>query len=128
MANISTKEQGKVKGRGQNPNSRKNLEKGRWAKGRSGNPTGKSPGTLDRSTTLKKWAFVPIERVNPFTKKKEIVTVDDDVHLAWLRECRKGNITAIKEYLDTLHGKQTEKVEQDIKQKIVVEFIGDDAD
>lgn len=91
------------KGRGSNPNSKANLKP--FEKGKSGNPAGKKPGTLNRRTTLEKWAFVPIEIVNPITKEKQKGTIDDEVHLAWLRECRKGHMPAIKEYLDTMHGK-----------------------
>jgi hypothetical protein len=135
MPENATKTQGKVKGRGRNPNSRKNLDKGKWAKGQSGNPKGMEPGTRHRRTTLEKWAFVEIEMVNPITKEKESGTIDDEVHLAWLRECRKGNMTAVKEYLDTLHGKIADKTEHTgkdgkdlIPQKFIVEIVQNDGD
>jgi hypothetical protein len=95
--------------RGENPNSRKNLKP--FEKGKSGNPEGPVPGYKHRRTTLEKWAYIEYDIVNPITKDKEKGTADDEVHLAWLRECRKGNMVAIKEYLDTLHGKLSDKTE-----------------
>jgi hypothetical protein len=105
MADQATKKQGKVKGRGQHPNSRKNLEKGAWTEGQSGNPNGVPPGTKQRGTILRKWADVGVEIVNPITKEKERATVEDEVVLSLIRESRKGNVQAIKEFLDTLYGK-----------------------
>ena len=96
-------------GRGQNPNSKANLKL--FKAGVSGNPAGKEVGTLDRKTTIAKWAFIEIDIVNPITKKKERGTPDDEVHLAWLRECRKGNMAAIREYLDTMYGKIIDKMD-----------------
>lgn len=99
----------KIQGKGSHPNSRKNLEKGAWRPGQSGNPAGKPPGARDRSTIIRKWADVKIDVVNPITKDKEKGTVEDEVALSLIREARKGNVPAIKEFLDTLYGKMTER-------------------
>lgn len=97
------------KGRGSNPNSKKNLKP--FEPGQSGNPTGNPPGYKQRATILRKWADVNVDIVNPITKEKEKATVEDEVILSLIRESRKGNVPAIKEFLDTLYGKITDKTE-----------------
>jgi hypothetical protein len=88
------------------PNSLANLKP--FEKGVSGNPDGPAPGYKHRGTILKKWADVEIDVINPLTKEKERGTVEDEVMLGLIREARKGNVPAIKEFLDTLYGKPKE--------------------
>lgn len=124
MAKDATKEQRKKYKRGQHPNSRKNLENGTWTAGQSGNPDGKEPGTKDRATIVKKWAYTELELVNPITQKMERATVEDDVVLSLIREARKGSVQAIKEFMDTLYGKIPDKIEGNIGiRKIQVEWL-----
>ncbi len=107
--------------RGQNPNSLKNLKL--FKPGESGNPVGKEPGTLDRATTLKKWAYVAIDLMNPVTKTLERATVEDEVVLSLIREARKGSVPAIKEFMDTLYGKVPDKIEANIGiRKVEIEW------
>lgn len=130
----TTKEQGKVKGRGQNPNSRKNLEKGQWAKGKSGNPNGKAAGTPDRATIIKKWADTAIQVANPSDPKgpKLEVSLLDYATLGQFMSAGKGNTNAFKELQDSLHGKIADKTEVTgkdggaIENKIIVEIISND--
>lgn len=97
------------KGRGKHPNSLANLKP--FTKGESGNPEGMEPGTKHRGTILRKWAEAAVDIVNPLTKEKERGTVEDEVILGLIREARKGNVPAIKEFLDTLYGKIPNKEE-----------------
>lgn len=68
---------------------------------------GSRKGVPNRSTTLRKWLFDPVDIVNPGTLKKEKGTAEDEIMLALLRRARNGNIQAIKEILDTVYGKQS---------------------
>lgn len=107
MAEVTEKKQ-RYK-RGENPKSLANLKPSR--PGMTNNPNGNLNHTKHRSTTLKKWADVKLEIVNPITKKKEKATVEDEVVLSWIREARKGNMQAINAFFDTLYGKIADKTE-----------------
>lgn len=82
-------------------------------KGEIRNPKGKPKGTKNRSTILKRWVEVSVkikDKSNPLLKEY-IGTVEDEIILALISEARKGNIQAIKEIQDTLHGKIPDKSE-----------------
>ena len=87
-----------------------------WKKGQSGNPKGKPKGAKDRSTVLAemlKHKMLNGEGVaikNPFTQKGTI-TLEEGVDAALIKKALGGNIEAIKEIKDTMHGKITEKKE-----------------
>ena len=107
-------------GRGNHPNSKKNLELGMWEKGQSGNPAGKIEGTRDRKTVLKKWTDLTVKFANRTRQGAKIfeelgeditITVEDEIDLALIREARKGNVYAIREIKDTLYGKLADKTE-----------------
>lgn len=118
MANSETTQR---KGRGSNPKSKANLKP--FIKGQSGNPSGPAPGYKQRGSVLRKWADTSVDIVNPITKNKERGTVEDEVVLSWLREARKGNMVAIKEFLDTLYGKLTDKQEMEVKGEVMIRTI-----
>lgn len=122
--------------RGQNPNSKRNLQPVK--KGEVRNPNGKPPGTRDRKTTLQKWIDLQVTFPNrnkhgqPIFKElgQDIsITVEDEIDLALILEAKKGNIAAIKEIKDSLYGKIAEKNEHSgpdggpIPQKFVVEVV-----
>jgi hypothetical protein len=73
-----------------------------YKKGQSGNPSGKPPGAKNRSTLLKKWLEVNV---------KDGITVEDEVILALIKKAKQGDVQAIKEVQDTLHGKIADKSE-----------------
>lgn len=83
---------------GGNPNIK---EIGAWKPGESGNPAGKPKGTLNRKTLLQKWTTVASANG----------TVEDDIALALIKQANKGDVAAIKEIFDGLHGKIVEKSE-----------------
>jgi hypothetical protein len=70
-----------------------------FKKGNSGG--GKPKGTKNRSTLLKKWLEVGAK----------VGTVEDEVILALIKKAKSGDIQAIKEIQDTLHGKIADKSE-----------------
>jgi hypothetical protein len=77
---------------------------------------GRPEGSKNRSTILKKWLLAELDIVNPITKAKQRGTVEDEVMLALITQARKGEISAIKEVLDTMYGKLTDKVQIDVQQ------------
>jgi hypothetical protein len=98
-----------------------------FEKGQSGNPAGRPEGTLNRSTILKKWLSGDTEFTNPLTLKKVLATVEDQMILALLKRATTGNISAIKEVLDSVYGKNPDTIKgeldvnlpspEDLKQK-----------
>ena len=74
-------------------------------KGEIRNPNGRTPGTKNRSTLLKKWIEVNAKVKNPITKETEAGTVEDMIVIALITKALAGDIAAIKEVNDTLYGK-----------------------
>jgi len=87
-----------------------------WEKGASGNPNGRPEGAKSRSTVLKKWLSAELDLINPITRDKERGTVEDEVILALVTKARKGDVGAIKEVLDTMYGKLTDKIQIDVNE------------
>lgn len=108
----------KVKGRGNNPNSRKNLNP--IAKGEIRNPFGKKKGTKDRKSVLDKWLPLTVTFKNETEDAEKIfadlpqefeVTVEDTIAFALIAEAKNGNVNAIREIFDAKYGKIVEKQE-----------------
>jgi hypothetical protein len=93
-----------------------------FKKGQSGNPKGLKPGTLNRSTILKKWITVKTKLKNPITKKEEAGTIEDMIALALLKKGMEGDVSAIREVYDTLYGKIKEKLDVEMDQRINITF------
>ena len=91
-----------------------NLIKGTWKPGESGNPSGKPKGTLNRSTIARKWLEMGESFMNPITGERELLSQEDIITLAQMKEARKGNTNAYKALMDSAHGAPT----QDIKHVI----------
>jgi len=70
----------------------------------------------NRASVLKKWLFAEMEITNPITNQKEKGNAYNEVILALISKARQGDIQAIKEIQDTLHGKLTDKVQIDVNQ------------
>lgn len=107
-------------GRGGNPPP---IEKG-FKKGKSGNPNGRPKGKLNRSTLFNRWAEIVTKTKNPLTEQIEGLTQDDLVILSLLNKARKGDVLAIREWLDSRFGKIKEfiEVEQIDKNKLRDDF------
>lgn len=78
---------------------------------------GRPVGSKSRSTVLKKWLLAELDIVNPITKDKQRGTVEDEVMLALVTKARRGDVTAIKEILDTMYGrvKEQQEITGDVK-------------
>jgi hypothetical protein len=85
-----------------------------FKKGQSGNPNGRPKGVRNRSTVLKEFLEVVSNYTNPLTNKTEKLTVEEQMALSMIASVRdKHNVTAWKEILDAVYGKQKEVLEVD---------------
>ena len=92
-----------------------------FVEGQSGNPNGRPKGSRNRSTLVEKWLKVKIKVPNLNTEtgiktfeslKDELnITLEDAIILALIQKAQSGDVAAIKEIQDTLHGKITDKSE-----------------
>jgi hypothetical protein len=86
-----------------------------WKEGQSGNPSGKPKGALNRATILKRYLATNLKD-NPSDIPFELegkITVEEAITLALIKKALSGDMAAIKEVQDTVHGKMTES--SDIK-------------
>lgn len=84
-----------------------------WQAGQSGNPAGKPKGSLNRSTILKRYLAISLKD-NPSDIPFELagkITVEEAIALALIKKALSGDISAIKEIQDTVHGKLTDTSE-----------------
>lgn len=82
-----------------------------FPKGQSGNPNGRPEGTKNRSTVLKELLEMVSEFTNPLTLTKQTADLETQVLIALVAKARRGDVTAIREILDTAYGKVTDKQE-----------------
>jgi hypothetical protein len=119
-----------AKKKGVNPNSLKNLKM--IKKGEVRNPKGKAPGTKNRSTILAELLKLKVldkngkKAVHPLVGKGDI-NFEELVDVALIKKAAAGNIDAIKEIKDTIHGKMTE-VQQIIPPDVTKQEIDDMSD
>lgn len=71
---------------------------------------GRPKGSLNRKTLFDRWNFV-VKKKNPLTNKIEGLSQDDLVILSLLDKAKKGDVNAIKEWLDSRFGKVKDIVE-----------------
>lgn len=84
-----------------------------WQAGQSGNPTGKPKGALNRATILKRYLAASVKDA-PTDIPIELegkITVEEAIALALIKKALSGDIAAIKEIQDTVHGKLTDSSE-----------------
>jgi hypothetical protein len=87
----------------------------------SRNPNGRPKGSPNRSTLLKKWLALKIkfpnrndengEKVFDELKEDLPITLEDAITLALIQKAQGGDVAAIKEVFDSLHGKISDKTE-----------------
>lgn len=100
-----------------NENSLKNLRPKPWVKGQSGNPKGYPKGKPNRSTILKELLGLTLKKPdgknadNPFDTSEKKITIEKAIEIVLIQKALKGNMDAIREIKDTIHGKMTEKTE-----------------
>jgi hypothetical protein len=80
-------------------------------KGEVRNPNGRPIGAKNRSTVLEKWLYCKIDHTDPSTSEPIKITQEDAVMLALIEKAKSGDVQAIKEIQDTLHGKIKEVTE-----------------
>jgi Family of unknown function (DUF5681) len=92
----------------------------------SRNPAGRPVGSRNRASVLRKWLDVAAKIKNPETGQMEAGTIEDRIALGILTKALKGDPAAFREIMDSVYGKNTEKVEttaavavQTIKVRIV---------
>jgi len=82
-----------------------------FPKGQSGNPAGRPVGTRNRSTVLKELLEQVCDFTNPVTLKREGADLETQIMTALIARARRGDVTAIREIMDTVYGKVSEKNE-----------------
>ena len=90
----------------------RNEERGYWQAGTSGYPAGRPKRAKNRSTILKKWLELPCELTNPLTGEATAGTIEDKIALALISKGLRDDVAAIKEILDSVHGKPKAEVLQ----------------
>ena len=80
-------------------------------KGEVRNPNGRPVGSKNRSTVLEKWLYCKVDGLDPETKEVVKITQEDAIMLALIEKAKGGDVQAIKEIQDTLHGKLKEVTE-----------------
>jgi hypothetical protein len=78
-----------------------------FKKGQSGNPAGRPEGARNRSSVLKELLEQVCDFTNPLTLRKETADLETQVMTALIARARRGDVTAIREILDTVYGKQS---------------------
>jgi len=92
-------------------------------KGEIRNPKGKPKGTLNRSTIIKKWLLANEKTTNPITNETELLSQQDLIILAAIKEARDGNISAFRELMDSVYGKVTDKIDHSNEDGTLKELI-----
>lgn len=84
-----------------------------FQKGKSGNPAGLKPGTKTRATIARKWLEVETLWTNPLTGLEELLTLEDQITLAQIKEARDGERKGqpYKNIMDSRHGAPKQEVE-----------------
>jgi hypothetical protein len=82
-----------------------------FQKGESGNPKGRPEGVRNRSTVLKELLATLCDFTNPDTLRKENADLETQIMVALIARARRGDVTAIREVLDTVYGKIADKQE-----------------
>lgn len=83
-----------------------------FQKGQSGNPTGRIEGIKNRSTIAKIWLECVTEWTNPLTGEKQMLTLEDQITLAQIKEARdNGSSIAYKNIMDSRFGAVQQKID-----------------
>lgn len=97
-----------------------------FKKGESGNPKGREVGTRNRATIAKKWLETNSYWVNPFTKKKMLLSYEDQITIAQIYEAREGKRKnqAYKNLMDSRHGAPKQEVQHSGEVEIGFDISG----
>jgi hypothetical protein len=89
---------------------KEHLEKYRFQKGQSGNPSGRPKGSKSRSAIVKYWLEATQKYSNPITNKLELLELADIITLAQIEKAKEGDTSAYKELMDSAYGKVDQNV------------------
>jgi hypothetical protein len=92
------------------PNA-KNLKPFRPGNDTRRNVKGRPVGAKNRATVLAYWLETTINTENKLTGAIENITIEDAIALALIQKAITGDVAAIREIYDSVHGKVTEKQE-----------------
>ena len=82
--------------------------------GKSGNPAGLKPGTRHTKTLLRDLLAVTLEKENPLTKEKQLLTAEQLMHLGQIAKAINDNDTrAYEAVLDRIDGRPTQTIAND---------------
>lgn len=88
---------------------------------------GSRKGIPNRATVFKRWLKTKIKIDDPTATDEDAeqitVTMMEAAALGQIEAAMRGKTDAWKEIQDSLHGKQADKLEQDVHSKVIVEFI-----
>jgi hypothetical protein len=125
---MAGKKAGKKQGSKENKAEPSAFEKNKFKKGQSGNPKGYTKGKKNRSTILKELlALVVLDengkpKANPLKPSDKKITYEQMVGIALVKKATEdGDVRAIQEILDTMHGKI--KDEGDLTLKGAIEHV-----
>lgn len=90
--------------------AKEHLEKYRFQKGQSGNPSGRPKGSKSRSAIVKYWLEATQKYSNPITNKLELLELADIITLAQIEKAKEGDTSAYKELMDSAYGKVDQNV------------------
>lgn len=132
MSKAEDKKETRKYARGQHPNSRRNLKP--VEAGEVRNPEGRG-SVPDRATVFRKWMETMTQFENPAgaDQEKLHVSLYDAAALGQLMSAMKGNTQAWREIQDSLHGKQSDKMEVGgpnggpIEKRVIFELIDGDS-
>ena len=88
-----------------------NIIKHQMKPGETLNPEGRPKGSRNRSTIALKWLEAGQKFKNPITEQEEVLTQEDILTLAMIKEARKGNANAYKVLMDSGYGAAIQKQE-----------------
>ena len=89
--------------------SRANL-KSPWAKGESGNPSGRPKGALGRATIARYWLEAKTNETNELTGEDELLSQEDLITLAVIKKAKAGDVQAYRELLNSAYGQATQPI------------------
>lgn len=119
----------------------KNLKRGNFKKGQSGNPNGRPKGVRNFKTVIEEIFALPIDTLEEDLKLKilglnpKIKTIEDAFNARLVVDALEGDSYSKKEILERIHGKVTDKLDANVntnnieltieqKEAIVKKYLG----
>ena len=90
-----------------------------FKKGQSGNPKGRTKGSLNRATIVKKWLEAARKQENILTGEIEFLTEEDCITLAAIAKARLGDVQAYKALMDSAYGQAKQEIKQQTETQII---------